>query len=161
MNSKKVRVPLRIESDVISREIVIAEPTQTKDRYILRSIPAYAYGIATGDVFEVSDYETGQFSVVERGHQVSVRIFVSGRLGDAKLNEFQRVVRRNGGLFEIGKNAANESETSTLLATFKVSLGLDKIAGIVKGFDFKDSKWEFGNVYDEFGKKEAWLTPPQ
>lgn len=158
MKKKNVRVPLRIDSNVISREIVIAESTSEKDRYVLKSIPAYAYGIATGDIFEIADYESGQFSVLERGGQVSIRIFVAGPLKPDKLAHFKKSILDCGGLFEIGKKAKSSNETSILLASLRADLGISRISELVKALRFDNSKWEFGNVYDESGKLEAWLS---
>lgn len=158
MKNVNVRVPLRIDSNVISREIVIAEPTPAKDRYVLKSIPAYAYGIATGDLFEIADYESGEFFVLKRGGQVSVRLFVAGPLKPDKLTDFKKSILNCGGVFEIGKKARSSAETSILLASLRADLGISKIAELVKAFRFDNLKWEFGNVYDDSGKLEAWLS---
>ena len=158
MKKGNVRVPLRIDSNVISREIVIAEPTSEKNRYVLKSIPAYAYGIATSDLFEIVDYESGQFSVLKRGGQISIRIFVAGPLKPNDLADFKKSIIECDGLFEIGKKAKSSNETSILLASLRADLGIGKIVKFVKSLRFDNSKWEFGNVYDESGKLEAWLA---
>jgi Domain of unknown function (DUF4265) len=110
------------------------------DRYRLLQSPGLALGIAAGDVFTINS--GGEFTVVERGHNLCIQIF--SEVGLAALEQvatpaFAKVGGRLDG------QASKE-----LVYTISVEVGFPVIeatlASVKARFPFME--WYYGNVYD-------------
>jgi hypothetical protein len=150
-----VRVPIAIETERVKREVVLAEPGSGVGEYKLHSIPAFAYGVALGDIVKILDSATGEFEVVSRSGQVTLRAFVRGPLDRPDIRTLIDSIIAVGGKYELGKN---NNRASLLILSVDIALGLKKIASLMHVVEGPDVQWEYGNVYGENGKLLNWWT---
>jgi hypothetical protein len=152
-----VRIPLRVEDARVGREIVLAERADNAKMYVLRSIPAFIYGLAPGDHLELLDAESGEFVLRKRGGYVAARVYLEGTLNRPEIVTLIDTIVEAGGKYEIGFNRDDPSKTSLLLVCFRLELGLEVIQAILCVIDKIGGEWEYVNVYDENG--ELLLDP--
>ena len=118
MEAQFVRIPLLFDRTSGRREVVLAEPAAEAGTFIVRSIPAFTYGVALHDRIRLLDPDSGAYEVVERGMQVVLRLYVDGDLSRPAIQHLIDAVVAAGGVFEIGKNAERENGKSLLLMAF-------------------------------------------
>lgn len=155
MNQNLKRISLKVAGLSVGREVVLAEPCDG-NLFIVRSIPAFVYGLAYGDQIEVANLDVGEFRVVERGGQVTLRVFVTGSLERGEIDELIERVTMAEGLHEIGKNAKATADTSLLLLSVPVSLGFSRIEEMMHAVESPSTKWEYGNIYSDDGLPLNW-----
>lgn len=155
MNGPLLRVPIEAGPD-IGREVVLAEPIPGESCYRLRSIPAFAYGLASGDTFRVIDPASGKFVVLDRGQQVTVRVFVTGSLERPDIHSLIKAVLQAHGQYEVGRNDAGTTSASLLLLSLDVKIGFATIESMLRVAEGPDVRWEYGNVYDANGAPLNW-----
>jgi Domain of unknown function (DUF4265) len=152
------RIPLKVDNLSISRESVLAEPSGGR-RFVVRSIPAFVYGTAYGDEIELLNTDTGEFRVDNRGGQITIRVFLPGTLDRPEIDELIKVTTNWGGLYEIGRTARSDDESSLLLLSVPASIGFPKVEALMRDVSAFDGKWEYGNVYTQDGTPlNWWLT---
>jgi hypothetical protein len=149
------RIALRVEKLSIKRESMLAE-ARGKRKFIIRSIPAFTYGIAYGDEIEILNDEAGEFRVINRSGHVTVRVFLPGGLDKKSIDQLIEAVSILGGLHEIGKNAISEDGLSMLLLSIPVSIGFPKIERLMRDLETIKARWEYGNVYTDDGTALNW-----
>lgn len=157
--SDYLRIALQIDHSKTQREVILAEPLSEGGPYIIRSIPALIYGIAFGDTIEVLDRMAGTFRVLNRGGNVSIRVFVDGDLQNLTVRTMIDDVLRLGGRYEIGRSASDHTERSLLLLSIPVSSGFQQIEKILDAATQRAWQWEYGNIYDEDGGQMGWWLP--
>jgi hypothetical protein len=151
------RISLKIEgSNSIQRESLLAEPDGSVHRYFLRSIPAFIYGIALNDLIEVLDFDSGKFTVIQRGGQVTIRLYVEGTLDRDDVRAVIEAVTTANGVFEVAKNASTAGNTSMLLLSLDVALGFKRIESLLERVPEEGCSWEYGNIYDQGGNPLKW-----
>ena len=156
MKNNYVRLPLSIDKSGGRREVVLAEPDHKNGTFIVRSIPAFTYGLGPEDVIRVLDAASGGFEVLTRGGEVVVRMYVDGPLDSPAIKTLIDEVVSMGGSFEVGKNADAEGYKSLLLIALSVTIGFGKIEALFAPFNVPEYQWEYGNVYDAAGRPLNW-----
>lgn len=156
MKKSLVRIPIDAEGIDVGREVVLAEPTLNKACYCLRSIPAFAYGLAFGDTVKIVEPSTGKFEVITRGGQVTIRVFVAGSLVRPDVRALIDSVVLKNGKYEVGKDDGVVGGASLLLVSLDVRLGFSVIESLLHVVEGPDVKWEYGNVYDANGEPLNW-----
>jgi hypothetical protein len=151
-----VKVPLKVEHVRIQRELVLAEPCGSADLFIVRSIPAFAYGVAYGDLIELLDEASGDFCVVRHCGQITLRVFTLGGLETPAIRTLIENAITLKGLYEVGKASVDSDQRSLLLISLDISLGFDAIERLISGIKTEGDQWEYGNVYDESGLEIGW-----
>jgi hypothetical protein len=151
-----VRVPLEAAGVSIGREVVLAEPGTEEGTYLLRSIPAFVYGVAAGDAIRILDPASGKFAVLARGGQITIRVFVTGGLERPDVKALIDEVVQAQGQYEIGRNDPRPDGASLLLVSLDSRVGFPKIERMLQTVVGPDVKWEYGNVYDSNGKPLNW-----
>ncbi|MFT7773443.1 DUF4265 domain-containing protein [Roseateles sp.] len=156
MNKSLVRLPIKAEGLNIGREVILAEPLADADCFLVRSIPAFVYGLAAGDVVKILDRESGRFDVLVRGNQVTIRIFVDGGLDRPDVRSLIDQISEMGGCHEIARNDAGVNGASLLLVSVDVAIGFPKIESLLRIVEGPDVRWEYGNVYGVDGESLNW-----
>ncbi|TFW33710.1 DUF4265 domain-containing protein [Massilia horti] len=151
-----VRIPLKMGQAHVQREIVLAVPNESHDTFIVRSIPAFAYGVAYGDVIRVLDQASGDFEVLEHNGQVTVRVFVRGSLEKPEIRSLINDILGHKGLYEVGKASDDPDHLSLLLISLDVKIGFPEIEEILSSVKHAGHQWEYGNIYDENGRQLSW-----
>jgi hypothetical protein len=151
-----VRVPIEDEGLEIGREVILAEPQPEENCYRVRSIPAFVYGLAAGDVVRIVNPDSGRFDVLARGGQVTVRVFVTGSLDRPDVRSLIDSVAQARGQYEVGRNDSEVGGASLLLLSLDVRAGFPKIESLLRTVEGPDVRWEYGNVYDADGKPLNW-----
>jgi hypothetical protein len=143
-----------IEKGNPRREVVLADPLGDR-RYVVKSIPAFVYGLAFGDIVEIIDEQSGEFLLLERGGNVTIRVYVRGDLERPSIRKLiEDVTRVDGGQYEVGSTAKDKSQLSLLLLTVPVTLGFKTMESWLAGL--APAEWEYGNVYDSNGRPLMW-----
>ena len=131
------------------KQPVEVEETESGDFLVLFS-PGLVEGIAAGDIIRVIDVATGQFEVVSRGGNVSVKWMARSPISKF-LNQADEFLgplgaRRDG-------NIANAAVwTIPVTATFSaIEDAMNRVTELVP-----DSGWWYGNVYDENDNPLDW-----
>jgi hypothetical protein len=157
--SDYLRIPLQIDHSRAQREVILAERPSEHGPYIVRSIPAFIYGIAFGDTIEVLDETAGTFRVLRRDGNVSIRVFIDGDLENSTVRTIIDEVLRLGGQYEIGRSASDQTKQSLLLLSIPISSGFQRIERILDAAVQRGWQWEYGNIYDEDGRQIGWWLP--
>jgi len=117
------------------------------NRYRVEFTPGLAYGIAAGDVIQVS--EDGLYSVTARGGNVAVRVVCTRSIGNAHhlTAAVEKLTGRLDGRVDKG-----------LAYTVPVRVGFTAIEKVFNEFValHPDCVWEYGNVYAEDGSELGW-----
>ena len=153
-----IKVALRIVGLSIRKEIVLCEPLE-KGSFIVRNIPAFVYGVGYGDKIQLQSEESGDFSITHREGNIAIRVFVNGTLDCPEIDQVIEAVTRAEGLYEIARNANEESNSSLLLLSFPIAIGFPEIEKLMASLQSLDAKWEYANVYDESGEALNWWLP--
>lgn len=153
-----IKVALRIDGLSIRKEIVLCEPLE-KGSFIVRNIPAFVYGVGYGDKIQLQSEESGDFSIAHREGNIAIRVFVNGTLDCLEIDQVIEAVTRAEGLYEIARNANEESNSSLLLLSFPIAIGFPEIEKLMASLQSLDAKWEYANVYDESGEALNWWFP--
>lgn len=149
------KIALRTDGLSIGKESVFAE-LLSDDLFVIRSIPAFIYGVAYGDEIKLLDVQTGDFSVVKHGGNIAIRIFVNSTLNNTLIDNLIEEVTRFKGLHEIAKNTIVGKDISMLLLSLPVKLGFVEIEKLMASLSPLNAKWEYANVYDESGTALNW-----
>lgn len=149
------RISLAVRDLSVSREIVLAESVGDAV-YVLRSIPAFAYGVGYADEIRLMDAERGLFEIRSRGGNVTIRVFLDGTLDRPEIDALIDAVSQLGGLHEVGKNASSSNDPSLLLLSIPASQGFPRIEDLMRRLDQTGARWEYGNVYDDQGRPLNW-----
>lgn len=144
MKNNYVRLPLSIDKSGGRREVVLAEPDHKNGTFIVRSIPAFTYGLGPEDVIRVLDAASGGFEVLTRGGEVVVRMYVDGPLDSPAIKTLIDEVVSMGGSFEVGKNADAEGYKSLLLIALSVTIGFGKIEALFAPLTFLNISGSMG-----------------
>ncbi|HRK47244.1 MAG TPA: DUF4265 domain-containing protein [Nocardioides sp.] len=130
------------------------------DEWQLLRSPLYATDVATGDVIRVTNHDTGEFEIVERGGNVCVQFY----LGESETDDAEATMR-------VAKQLARELETlggtmdaqtpGLIACTIPVDVGFPAIervlAAAVEGHP--GAEWQYSNVYDPAtGDPLGWWT---
>lgn len=108
--------------------------------------PAFIKGLASGDKIKL-DQKEGQFTLLERSGNLSVRVFCREGSDEAS-EDITPKLEKLGGELDI--------ETPHLLVyTIHVSCGFKQIESILESVVSDDVRWMYGNVYDP----EDGVTP--
>ena len=148
-------IPIAIDSNEANREFLLAKKNES-GTYALKSIPAFAYGFGLDDELEILDAKLGTVKLVERGRNITIRLFKIGTLSVELVEDFVNKIHEKGGVYEIARNATAEKESSLLLVSFPLSYGFKNIEEDMSAFDESSYSWEYGNVYDDDGNPLNW-----
>jgi hypothetical protein len=150
-----VKLALRIDGLSLRKEIVFCEPVEN-GTFIIRNIPAFVYGVGYGDEIQLQSEESGDFSVIRRGGNVAIRVFIDGSLERTEVDHIIQAVTHAKGLHEIARNARNENDSSLLLLSFPIAFGFSEIEKLMTTLQSLNAKWEYANVYNESGEPLNW-----
>lgn len=156
LNDNLVRIPLKVENSRVGREIVLAEEGISDGNYILRNIPAFADGVAYGDHIHLCDTESGEFKIVQRSGQVTLRIFSLGGLEKKEIHSLIAKVVDLGGSFEVGKENTAPNKRSLLLVSLDINIGFEEIERLMQSISDCGDIWEYGNIYKIDGTPIGW-----
>lgn len=151
-----VRLPLLFDQANGRREFVLAEPGGAANIFIVRSIPAFTYGLGLNDCVRLLDQESGAYEVTKRGGQIVVRLYVDGSLDHPLIACLVDEVVKRGGLFEVARNTPRNGHKSLLLISLDVEAGFKAIESLMGEYETQEFQWEYGNVYDAAGKPLNW-----
>ena len=151
-----IKIPLKVESNIVHREFVLAEPSGVDELVLVRNIPALAYNVAYGDLIQPLDPATGDFRLVRRSGQLTIRAFVPSKLDTPAITQLIDQLVDMKGIFEVGKNQDGKPGYSLLLLSVHVQTGFEKIENLMSTVARSGGQWEFGNVYDELGEPLGW-----
>ncbi len=140
----------------MQREIVLAEPGESKDLFIVRNIPAFAYGVAYGDLIQLLDEQSGEICVIRHSGQITLRVFSVGGLGKPEIRSLRDKAIDLKGIYEVGQTNTDLTQASLLLISLNISVGFDEIEKLMSGINTTDNHWEYGNIYDENGISLDW-----
>ncbi|MFC5476004.1 DUF4265 domain-containing protein [Paraherbaspirillum soli] len=152
------RIPLKVDSLSIKREVVLAEPTNEDSVFVIKNIPAFVYGVALGDLIKVTDSESGDFCILNRSGQVTLRAYIDGTLDRQDIKLLIDEITAVGGVFEVGANKASAVETSLLLVSIDVAKGFQLVESLMKKFSAMGGQWEYGNIYDQDENPLNWWS---
>jgi len=150
------RLPLLIDNAGGRCEVVLVEPCDEGDIFIIQSIPAFTYGLGLKDTIRLLNPESGSYEVVTRAKQIVVRLYVDGSLDKLEIKSLIDDVVDLGGCFEVGKNSDQVDGKSLLLIALNFKVGFGKIEDLLRPFSGLGYQWEYGNVYDTDGKPLNW-----
>jgi hypothetical protein len=153
---KYCKVSLKVDDAAVRREVLLAEPTAVDSVFVVKSIPAFLFGVAPGDMIRVTNSDSGEFQIVARGGNVAIRLFLKGTLDREDVSELIERVTSVGGTYEVGFNKDNPERTSLLLLSVGIDKGFGFIEQIMKGSSATGWEWEYANVYDKLGKPLNW-----
>jgi hypothetical protein len=151
-----VRVPLFIDEMTARREVILAEAAPLPNVFVAQSIPAFIYGLALGDHFCLINAEHGDFKLVKRSGQVTIRGYIEGTLDRPGVTKVIDETTEIGGTYETARNAVDGTGTSLLLLSLHVSHGFPKIESLLSNLPARGCNWEYGNVYDGEGSPLNW-----
>ena len=151
-----IRLPLAIVGQSIKREVVLAERGNTPNEFYIRSIPAFVYGTALNDLVQISNEASGLFEVLIRSGQITLRVFIDGRLERTEIEALVSAVIAKGGRYEVAKNDVSNKGNSMLLLSIDLSIGFKNIEEMMRPIERAGAQWEYGNVYDASGKPMNW-----
>jgi hypothetical protein len=158
LNTSIVHLPIKTEGLGSRREVVLAEAQDEPNCYLVRSIPAFVYGLASGDSIRMLDRESGRYELCARGGQVTVRVFVGGSLDRPDVRGLIDRAVLVGGTYEVARNDPDGDGASLLLLSVDVRIGFAEIESMIAKVEGPDVRWEYGNVYDEDGASLNWWT---
>jgi hypothetical protein len=119
------------------------------NRYRIAASPGFAPGAATGDEIELNQSRRGRFTVVKRGGNVCVQLFLRTEKADrSRVTEMiSERVRAIGGWLDGGKDGPT---SHLLIFTVPVTAGFDAIEDTMDAVaaGFPVDQWMYGNVYD-------------
>ncbi len=151
-----VRIPLKLENLRMQREIVLAEPGESTDLFIVKNIPAFTYGVAYGDLIQLIDEQSGEFRVIRHSGQITLRVFSVGGLEKPEIHLLIDKIIALKGIFEVGKTNVDPTQKSLLLISLDISIGFGEIEKLMSSMNAIDNQWEYGNIYDENGAPLGW-----
>jgi hypothetical protein len=133
---------------------VLAEPLEGGRYRVLRT-PLLTIGIAAGDTIEVTDWSSGRFTVLDRGGNLGIQVFLgpaaapgTGRGVD---DDLTRAIEALGGRLD------DRVDDRVVVYTISVEAGFDAVQTVLNAFVSRHPgvEWNFANVYDP----EDGVTP--
>ena len=151
---RRLRLAMHIELFVVGAPAGKTQPVEVAalgdDLYRVLYSPGLVEGIAANDVIRLVDHTLGTFEVVERGHNVAVKVASSSEISNT-LAEIERVLaplgaRRDGAI------------SKAAVWTIPVTPGFEAIEAAMTEIMriIPESEWWYGNVYDESGNPLNW-----
>ncbi|MDX1504119.1 MAG: DUF4265 domain-containing protein [Spongiibacter sp.] len=130
-------------------EQCLATPTETEHQYRLLKSPMFVRGVAARDIVKIVPESRGRFSLVERGGNLCVRVFL--REPDSALEE-----ALTGELEKLGGHLDIASERA-LVYSIHFGIGFQTLEKLLDTHLPKGSaRWLYGNVYDDEGQPLNW-----
>jgi len=152
---KMKKIPLLVKEMSIKQEMVLVDEI-SDGLYKVKNIPAFVYGVGYEDTVKLISHKTGEFHVIQRSGNVTIRFFHEGSLDNNEIDNLIEKILSNKGVYEIGKNTDSKKGTSLLLISFPVSLGFENIEKLMNTFCHGNEKWEYGNIYSQNGDPLNW-----
>nr|WP_091661044.1 DUF4265 domain-containing protein [Massilia sp. PDC64] len=150
------RIALLIDEKTDRREVILAVATATEDVFIARSIPAFVYGLALDDHFRLLNPERGEFELVKRSRELTVRAYLRGVLDRPEVKDLIDELTQKGGRYEVARNSSDSTGTSLLLLSANVDIGFAALESLLSRLPPDACEWEYGNVYDRDGVPLNW-----
>ena len=128
----------------------------TEEVRLLKS-PLLTRNLAAGDKIRPTNPERGEYDLIERSGNLSIRVFCRGEL-DSLANTLTPEIEKLGGSLDLQTERA-------LVYTIHCSIGFKQIEEIFNDAcdAFDESMWLYGNVYDDKDGKTplGWWTDQQ
>lgn len=115
---------------------------KTEEVRLLKS-PLLTRNLAAGDKIKPTNPERGEYDLIERSGNLSVRVFCRGEL-DSLANTLTPEIEKLGGVLDVQTDRA-------LVYSVHFSIGFKQIEEIFNDAcdAFDESIWFYGNVYDD------------
>ena len=130
--------------------------TETEEVRLLKS-PLLTRNLAAGDKIKPTNPERGEYDLIERSGNLSVRVFCRGEL-DSLANTLTPEIEKLGGALDLQTERA-------LVYSIHFSIGFKQIEEIFNDAcdAFDETIWVYGNVYDDKDGKTplGWWTEQQ
>lgn len=129
---------------------------KTEEVRLLKS-PLLTRNLAAGDKIKPTNPERGEYDLIERSGNLSVRVFCRGEL-DSLANTLTPEIEKLGGVLDVQTDRA-------LVYSVHFSIGFKQIEEIFNDAcdAFDESIWFYGNVYDDTDGKTplGWWAEQQ